>query len=271
VAILVIVALAVTACREPVARVSQVDQRVSGFGSLVREADGSVRLCAFAVVPAPAGPPLVGSCYPPHVPVAGAPESAFTVKEDGGRARSDTVHVEGVYRYGTVSLDKVEPRGRPLGARIVTQDVPCDAPPGGWRTRSAYTEAADFQQARVRLAQVVDADPETYAGRRVGYPDNRRTGVSVLVVGTVGDVEQARRAVASVYKDNLCVYRARFSAADLDRTVAELKAGGVSSEPDITTNRVRVKPVILDAPTNRLFDKVGREALTIDDPLLTIV
>ncbi|MGN9908908.1 hypothetical protein ACTMTJ_15300 [Phytohabitans sp. LJ34] len=268
-AILVIVALAVTACQEPGARATQVDERVSGVGILFKDADGTVRLCASAVVPAPAGPPLVGNCYPPDVPVAGAPDSAFTVKGDG-RASSDSVRVEGVYRDGTVSVDKVQPGEGPIGTEPAALDVPCDAPPGGWRTTSVYTDGADLDRARVRLAQVVDADPETYAGRRMGYPDDRRTGASVLVVGTVRDVERARRAVSAVYQDNLCVYSARFSAADLDRTVAELEAGGVTAEADVTANRVRVRPVILDAPTNHLFDQVGREALVIDDPLLAI-
>src|SRR5690606_17893263 len=93
----------------------------------------------------------------------------------------------------------------------------------------------------------------------------------VYVVGTTGDVAAARAELEAHFGGNLCVHQVAYSAADL-QAIADLLAATstkpIQAEVLVMENKVRVKVVALDPPTNALLDAVGRDALIVDEPLL---
>jgi hypothetical protein len=93
----------------------------------------------------------------------------------------------------------------------------------------------------------------------------------VLVAGTTADLAMARAELAALYGGNLCVYRVRFAAADLDRIAERLREaapGRIDAQPLIIEDQVRVQVVALDPSTMKLLDRVDPGAVLLAEPML---
>jgi hypothetical protein len=91
------------------------------------------------------------------------------------------------------------------------------------------------------------------------------------VVGTTGDVDQARAELTAMYPGNLCVHQVAYSWTKLTEIADQLQSISstpIQAEALVIENKVRVSVVALDPPTSAILDAVGRDALIIDEPLL---
>ena len=246
---------------------------MQGTGTLFRDRDEQIRLCAtvFATMDLPSSR---AGCGRVAVPVTGVDPSWLVSTTTRGQAYSRPVRVEGTYRGGTLAVSRVVEAT--VDPPVPTEPpVPC-SPPKGWRPGAGFGTTDDATGAEQALAQEVAGDPDRYTelweGHPGAVPDNASAPpVRVLVVGTTGDVEEARVRLSAIYPGNLCVHEVRHSASDLRRIVDRL-----NSEPstpmeaslDPILNRVRVRVVALDPPTVAILDGVGRDALSLEEPLL---
>ena len=244
---------------------------MEGIGTLLREADGTTKLCA-NVIATMSLPPTDAACSPVFVLVTDVEDRWFTQEATSGQAWSEAVRVEGSYRKGMLAVRHVEP----FHPDVTPQQpaaVPCEAPAGGWAPGQNIDERANA------LSEYVRARPDRFTDVWVGYPDGPPTmdtgtdvtGPMVYVVGTTGDVEAARTELEAIFPGNLCVHQVAHSAADLQAIADQLSANSttpIQADVLVIENKVRVKVVALDPPTNAVLDAVGRDALLIDEPLL---
>ncbi len=248
---------------------------VEGIGSLLREADGTTKLCMDIAV-LRSLPSAGAGCSPVFVLVTGVDPKWFTESATSGQSWSQYVRVEGTLRNGTLAANLVEAFTPDPGSRVEPA-VPCPAPAGGWRP--GYGLAEPDTTSLNHLIEVVRADPARFTDVWEAHPDGPPSAEAsyaphtrmVYVVGTTGDVAQARVHLEAIYGGNLCVHKVRYTTADLEQIAEKLR--GVSStpidaQPDVIENRVRVKVVALDPPTMAILDAMGREAMVIDEPLL---
>jgi hypothetical protein len=263
---------------DPQAPASQQPPRpavpVEGIGQLLREADGTTKLCAGVTV-LTSLPPAGAGCSAVFVLVTGADDSWFTQEATSGQRWSETVRVEGHHVNQTLTISRIEPF-IPDTAPLVEPAVPCPEPAGGWGPDYGMDSGADQPAMLERLATHVRSDPSRFTDVWEGHPDGASAGElaptrKVYVVGTTGDVDQARAELGALYPGNLCVHKVAYSVADLDRIVERLRsvsATPIEAEALVIENKVRVKVVALDPPTSAILDEIGREALIIDEPLL---
>lgn len=244
---------------------------MEGIGTLLREADGTTKLCA-SVIATMSLPPTGAACSPVFVLVTGVEDRWFTQEATSGQAWSESVRVEGSYSNGTLAVRQVEPF-HPDVAPQEPAVVPCEPPAGGWAPGQNVDERANA------LSEYVRARPDRFTDVWVGYPDGPPTmdtgadvtSPMVYVVGTTGDVEAAGTELEAIFPGNLCVHPVAYSAADLQAIADQLSAVSttpIQADVMVIENKVRVKVVALDPSTNAVLDAVGRDALIIDEPLL---
>jgi hypothetical protein len=238
---------------------------VEGVGTLVRNPDGQVRLCAL-VIRAGDTMALCGSL---SVPTTGVDPGWLTHTTPSGQALSGRVRVEGTYRAGELAVTRMigaapddQPERRPPA-------LPCAAPSGGWRPGSGLDDngaLARFVEAHADRF----ADPWVFEGPDTGaVPGETNAAFTVFVVGTTGDLDKARSELTALYGGNLCVSQVGYSRADLDRIAKRLHApSSIVAGVDVIANRVRVQVVALDPATNAMLDEAGRDALILDEPML---
>lgn len=245
---------------------------VEGIGALLREADGTTKLCAGVAV-LTSLPPAGAGCSPVFVLVTGVEESWFTEEATTGQRWSQSVRVEGSYGGGVLAVTRVEPF-TPDAPPLVETPVPCQPPAGGWGPGDGGPPG-DFTAFNA-LAEHVRGNPDRFTDVWVGYPDGVPTSDAtaarmVYVVGTTGDVDQARAELAALYPGNLCVHKVAHSAAELTAIANQLQsvsATPIQAEALVIENKVRVKVIALDPATSAILDAAGRDALIIDEPLL---
>jgi hypothetical protein len=237
---------------------------VEGVGHLLRDTDGQIRLCSLAFTPGVKGAePL---CAGDRIAVAGADDAM--VSANPGRIR-----IEGTYRAGMLSLSRVIGPA-PEESSAADPPLPCATPRGGWARGNGFPDGDDHD-ARAGVDRLTRAQPQRYGqawtwgtGSDPPAPGEVDPKVSVVVVGTTGDVARARADLSAVYGGNLCVHPVRYGAADLDRIVQRLTSAGITAGVDVRLSKVRVSVVVLDPPTAALLEEVGRDALIVEEPML---
>jgi hypothetical protein len=247
---------------------------VEGTGTLLKAADGGIRLCAQVAV-ALSLPPASAGCDEISLPVTGVPDRWFTNTAMSGQQWSENVHVQGTLHQGILSVTQV---GAAVLAPALSAEppVPCAPPTEGWRLGTGVTEGE--ADAINRLVEHVRAHPDRYTDLWEAHPDGAPKAEnsyaptrSVYAVGSLGDLGRARAELAAIFKGNLCVYQVTHSAAQLESIAARLRTAGPSAivaEPMVIENKIRVRVVALDQATNAILDSVGRELLVVDQPLL---
>jgi hypothetical protein len=242
---------------------------VQGMGTLLRDRDGPLRLCA-RVVATMDLPPSQAACGRVAVPVTGVDPSWLVNTTTGGQAYSRPVRVEGTYHSGTLAVSRVV-EATIDDPQMTEPPVPC-TPPRGWRPGAGFSSTDDAVSAEQALAQEVASDPDRYNELWEGHPDDTSVPqVKVLVVGTTGDVGEAGARLGAIYRGNLCVHKVRYSASDLRRIVDRLNTDPstpMEASLDPILNKVRVKVVALDPPTVAILDEMGRDALSLEEPML---
>jgi hypothetical protein len=230
-----------------------------------------VRMCAPVPVAAtgdvayaPGREPAPGYCGE-GVTVAGADLDALTARTVRGGVVWGWAEVEGRYAAGVVTVERQGPPD-PAADRVPlpSQRPDCPPPAGGWRSGPGRPD---------RLQAYVAAHGEQYAGLWLSYPDGTG-GPQVPVVGTVLDPAVAERALRAVHTGDLCVVRARNSAATLARVVARLSAGmadhhAYEAGPDPAGGSAYVRLLVVDAATQRWLDQAdGRTGAVVAYPFV---
>jgi hypothetical protein len=247
---------------------------VEGIGTLLRDGDGPIRLCAQVVVSGDALPPAIAQCGLVAVVTTGVDGRTLTGATERGQRFSGPVRVEGTYRAGVLAVTRVVAAPPDNGPPEMPATVPCPSPPNGWRPGMGLIGSGhEVEAAKVRLIERVLSEParflEAWNGRPARVPGAPPS--TVQVVGTTGDVAAAQAELSAIYPGNLCVHAVRFSASDLNRIVQQLSAISstpIAAEADPIVGRVHVRVVALDPPTNAILDEVGRDALILEEPLL---
>ncbi len=247
---------------------------VEGIGGLLREPDGTTKLCAGIAVTASL-PPTGAGCSHVFVFVTGVDTKWFTESATSGQTWSGSVRVEGTYRGGTLAVNRVAAFTPDVGPQAETP-VPCPAPAGGWRLGYGLPES-DTESLN-RLIEAVRSQPERFNDVWEGHPDGPPSALNsyaptrmVFVVGTTGDLAPAQAELAAIYPGNLCVHKVRYTGADLEQIANRLKsvsATPIDASVDVIANKVRVTVVALDPATVAILEAIGREAMIIDEPLL---
>jgi hypothetical protein len=248
---------------------------VEGTGTLFRDGSGPIKLCSQVTATLDLPTSLAG-CSPVAVVTTGVDASLLVHTTTGGQAYSDPVRVEGTYRDGILSVSRVaKAQPDPPGA-WVEPPIPCAPPAGGWAMGYGLP-AQDDGSAANGLIAFVRSHPDRYLDLWEGHPDGPPSDEAsyaptrmVYVVGTTGDVSQARSELSAIYPGNLCVHKVRYTMADLERMaqlLTTVEATPIEAEPDVIQNKVRVKVVALDPPTVAILAGF-RDALVIEEPLL---
>jgi hypothetical protein len=115
---------------EPAATPVRPAAPMEGFGTLLREADGTMKLCRDVAV-LTSLPPAGAGCSQVFVLVTGVGDEWFTQEATSGQRWSEPVRVEGSYGAGTLAVTKVE-AAVPDPPTFVEPPVPCPEPPAGW-------------------------------------------------------------------------------------------------------------------------------------------
>ena len=154
--------------------------------------------------------------------------------------------------------------------------MPCPPPPGGWRPYTGYASSEEQIGPSQSLTEYVAGHRDQFTDIWQAHPGDDPVGasvpsVSLLVVGTDGDVTRASQDLGAIYAGNLCVHRVRHSAADLQRIADRLtgiSATPIAAFPLTVENLVQVTVVALDPSTVAILDQIGRDVLRIEAPLL---
>ena len=248
---------------------------VEGMGTLFRDGTGPIRLCKSVAVTLDL-PTSSAGCDRVAVPTTGVEDRWLGNTTTGGQAFSEPVRVEGTFHQGTLAVTRVEVVQPDPPPPYLEPPVPCDPPPGGWAMGRGETGPDDWMGLN-RLTEHVRAHPERFSDIWEGHPDGTASGPSgfptrmVYVVGTTGDVAQAQAELRPMYSGNLCVHQITRSAADLERIARRLRdnpSTPISAYPDVIQNKVRVSVVALDPATVAILDEAGRDALSLDEPML---
>jgi hypothetical protein len=167
---------------------------------------------------------------------------------------TEFLRVEGSWDGSAVEAIRVIPADQqPLGSLFEPPGVPCDAPIGGWTGESG---SGDQEAAAAALQAEVTQNPETYVGVWSAEPDpSTDPTLSVVVVGTVEDVESVGPRLRSIYAYDLCIVRADYSRAELDEALRELAVEGRNWELYVDPAIARV---VVKVPA---FDHVVSEAI----------
>jgi hypothetical protein len=253
--------------------------RVTGRGQVVALPGRPVQLCA---------PYATISIYPEPVPapcrvavtVTGLDLDRLSHRRERDGAVWGSARVEGVYRAGTLTVTRqLDDRPGPVPDVVTADRVPCPEPPGGWQR-----QPADPSRLIDALNAAVQADPDTYNGPWVRYPygwhlqdTSDRKGIEVYVVGTTGDLEAARAALAElVPAEHLCVTTVRWSKAAMDAAQRQLtgpaaEAAGISGgHGELLEDRVVADLVVLDERAGRFLAGVADGRVTARPLLRTV-
>ena len=142
---------------------------VEGFGTLLREADGTTKLCREVSVLLSL-PPAGAGCSAVFVVVTGVGDEWFTEEATSGQRWSAPVRVEGSYGGGTLAVNRVEPF-TPDFPEFVEPPVPCAPPAGGWKPGPGLDGADpnDLNSLNT-LAEHVRVNPSRFTDVWQGHP-----------------------------------------------------------------------------------------------------
>ena len=251
--------------------------RVAGQGTVIAPAGQPPRLCVGGVTLSIPNPP-------PPACVVGVPVTGIDLAQLSPRDERDGVvwggaWVEAVYRDGTLAVTRQEPYRQPgPGDPTAADEVPCPEPAGGWPRQP------DLRAALSRLNRAVAEHATEYTTPYVTYPygwhlqdTSNRKGTEVYVVGTTGDVAEARRVLEEVFPArHLCVTRAEWSRGDIAAarralSTPEALAAGIGRVDDrVLEDRVTAELVVLDERAAGLLAGVA-DGRVEPEPLLAKV
>lgn len=166
----------------------------------------------------------------------------WTPQEGGGYSSWLTVH--GQWIDGVLHIDSAVGTERP---GFVFPLSPCGAPAGGWPGDLPNT--MEGESLSRHLGEVVDSEPFLFSGmtsaRLTASDDTPR----VIVVATVGDLQEVRDRLSAIYPHNLCVIQVEYSAAELAAVGERLfhpEDGTWQTNIDVIAGRVVLKVAVLD-------------------------
>jgi hypothetical protein len=224
------------------------------------------------------------SCSPLAVHVTGLDDVTIPdwTERDGVWFTDSTVAVDGRWQDGAIAVGSVHEADPPIDSDDLSWDVPCD-PPGGWTSADglpAGTTPEEWEGFRIALADAMDAQPERFHGRWIGYPDGDPNQApvndmgepqfdhTVMIVSTVDDPAAVQAALAAVYPGNLCVLQVQHSLAELEAVVDRLEAPDGSWLLDaMSLDASAYNRVQLDLPA---LDEAAVERIGTDADLLNI-
>ncbi|WP_433008100.1 hypothetical protein [Kribbella sp. CA-294648] len=122
--------------------------------------------------------------------------------------RSGFGHVVGTWRAKTITVEE-QAAYRKLPGSEPAEQMSCPPPAGGWQSRPSNLDSKPVQDFLTSKADVI-------SGQRVSYPaGHSRKAPVVFSVGVAkGDLAAFRKALETVYKGNLCVFRGKISLAE---------------------------------------------------------
>lgn len=142
---------------------------------------------------------------------------------------SNYVRVDGVWANGALEATHIELAQQPSIRELSRlTEVPCEPPAGGWPGYPQDPEVVG--RAEDALEAEVSGNPDEYAGisSAVAMDADGRIADSVVVVGTVVDIDSVAPKLHSIFPFNLCIVRAEYSARELQDVVdalADMKRG----------------------------------------------
>jgi hypothetical protein len=218
---------------------------VGASGNILKSGDAGPLLCRVTGFP----PELEPICPPVqvlvrYVDLASLP--GWTAY--GSTFMSENVSITGVWSDGVLAIATVTPTPAPL--LFPRKPVPCDPPAGGWPT-TVGADPGEVEAAFGRLVEAVKSERNLYSGYwPADLPGGSPSAPSevAMVVGTVGDVATEQVALQELYPFSLCVVRAAYNAAELDRIAeraAELDRHWIV-EVDPEVDRVVVHLAVFD-------------------------
>jgi hypothetical protein len=245
---------------------------VEGHGVLYRERGGPIRLCAGLVSTADGAMSGTG-CIAPEVETTGVDPALLTTRAGSGADFSASVRVEGTHHKGVLAVTRVEPFQGDPGR--VNSPLPCPAPAEGWKPGFGHQPLTGQDDAITQANEFVLANPDRFSGLWLTHPVIIPVGPGepskqAVVVGTTGDVDQVRDELL-FYNGNLCVFKVRYSKADLDRLADQLRAVTeipLTVDVDEVSDKVRVRTVVLDPAAMAVLDRFDPGALLVEEPLL---
>jgi hypothetical protein len=213
-------------------------------------------------------------------PTCGNPKFAVSNVKVSALANANSVngltvgfgYLQGTWSDGNIAVTRQGPpqstsaEETPSAPLPTTPDtVPCPAPAGGWQSATSGKEPG-----LSALASYVKQHPNTVSGYGSLYPavDGKvDPNVRVFIVGVVGDVAAAQRAISTVNPGNLCVVKADHSYADVTHadSMAKSKIGqlGIRSVGMQTENLasytwyVNIDVAVVDEPLWNFIQGVG--------------
>ncbi|HVQ96637.1 MAG TPA: hypothetical protein VMU51_36815 [Mycobacteriales bacterium] len=239
------------------------------LGQVVAVPGRPVRLCAMRIsIDNPLdrdAPPAPDDCD--GFTLLGADLGKLADRQDVDGTVTGYAQVEGRYRAGTLTVTRQTVPAEPADdAGLAAQRLPCPPPPAGWI--HAHLDDGSVNH----LDGYLEAHPDRYGAVEIGYPDGRpppsSDGVDrgdettqVALVGTVLDLDVARRELATVFTGNLCVSQIPHNRGEVDAVGNRVSAllGTVrqitQDSPAYNRGQFDVEVLILDQPTYEQLSK----------------
>jgi len=192
--------------------VIKVGVEVMASGTLVKQPDGSLLICAEQASLADSAP----ECATAEVRINGLIHGEIPSWNQVGDSQSASgITVRG--RWAGDSLDDVEIAHGLQGQ----EDVPYpENPCPGLQGLTASQHAGEYDAATRKLWQAVASDPVGYGG----VWNAGSQGTSIVVVGVAGDPSAARTRLKPDYPFPVCFVRVPRSAAELGAAASAVKA-----------------------------------------------
>ncbi|HEX8939431.1 MAG TPA: hypothetical protein VF763_04645 [Candidatus Limnocylindrales bacterium] len=238
---------------------------VSATGFVVARAGEPVFICWPGPVAAVGGSEQGPSCGLYRAELQGLDLSAIPSRAEA----SGVVYTQGeVTLVGTWTGSAIRVSSNPVPAPAAqVNSASCVPPAAGWPSAPPSLTPLEAENAVAALAGQVSSHPAVYSGYW-SLDGGGGSAMGVMVVGTTGDPAAVRPTLERAYPWGVCIVRARYSAADLQRAydaLANLPPQTASAAIDPSKDRVSVKMITLTQP---LADLLRDYPEAIPEPLV---
>ena len=219
-------------------------------------------------VPGEESPPVC-SGKPRPVVVTGVDLSLLSKAATRKGVRFGYAELRGVWRDWTIAVTSQGPYTEPLERSDLAS--PCPPPPGGWKSNAELADTGTD-----RLSAFIARHPDRFGAQWIAYADldeeppndgpDFEHAKQIFVVGVVeGDLDDARRELASIYGGNLCVTRTEQSITRREQVAGALEGlwtdradvligtSGMSSPRMLPS----VDLVVMDQPMHDVLARIG--------------
>jgi hypothetical protein len=193
---------------------------VRAAGTVLAAPGRPVRLCAPLGGAASGGTGITRHCD--GVDLTGLDLGRLTDRAERGGVVTGAAAVVGTYRDGRIAVSRQT--APPAAQADDLPQPPCAAPPDGWPRGSAVDLGAALRYQQRHRAEVVEV-----AVLRPS-PDH-----AVAYVLTAGDPNPAGKALEPTYGPRLCVFRSRYTTAQLDAARSAMRATASAASGDRLT------------------------------------